>query len=208
MNSVRVYLLRHGQVDFPEGLFYGQMDVPLSERGKRQSLLAARQVMRMGIDTVVSSDLSRCSYLADLIHRQGGPEPEFFPAMREVDFGRWAGLSWDDIERQWPGAMSERMNNLEDYRPPGGESLRDLLTRASTVFSECARGEHGNRVAFVAHGGVNRVLIADFLGMKLQDIFSLHQAHTCINCVEFFPDGNGVLRFLNLTSHLEQDNSC
>ncbi len=203
MNSVKVYLMRHGHVEFPKGLFYGQMNVPLSQKGKRQSLLAARRVLSLGIDSVVSSDLRRCTYLSELILREGGPGPYLSEAIREVNFGRWAGLSWDDIERDYPGAMETRMKNLATFRPPGGESLGDLLDRAKTEFKRCARGDYGKRVAFVAHGGVNRVLIADFLGMDLQNIFSLHQDHTCINCVEFFPDGNGVLRFLNMTTHLE-----
>ncbi len=204
MNPVKIYLLRHGHVDFPRGLFYGQMDVPLSEKGKRQSLLAARQVVRMGIDAVVSSDLGRCSYLSGLIQMEGGPEPLFSESIREINFGRWTGLSWDDIERDYPGAMTRRMEDLKTYRPPGGESLGDLLKRAKGLFKRCTRGDFGEHVAFVAHGGVNRVLIADFLGMSLQDIFSLQQDHACISCIEFFPDGNGVLRFLNMTAHLDQ----
>ncbi len=204
VDSVRIYLLRHGRVDFPKGLFYGQMDIPLSAEGRRQSLLAARQIVRSGVDFVISSDLRRCSYLAGLILKEGGPEPEFSSALREVDFGRWAGLSWEDIERQYPGAMARRMKDLANYRPPGGECLMDVLDRARMVFGRCARGAYGQKVAIVAHGGVNRVLISDFLGLKLQNIFSLQQDYTCINCIEFFPDGNGVLRFLNATHHLQE----
>ncbi len=204
MDSVKIYLVRHGQVDFPKGVFYGQMDVPLSDLGKRQSLLAARYIVRLAPDFVMASDLQRCMYLAGLIQDEGGPGPVFSKAMREVDFGKWAGLSWDDIERKYPGEMSRRMKDLENYRPPEGESLGDVLKRTGQVFSQCAEGAYGKRVAIIAHGGVNRVLIANFLGMRLQNIFNLHQDYTCINCIEFFPDGNGVLRFLNMTNHLDE----
>ena len=204
IEPVRILLLRHGQVDFPKGLFYGQMDVPLSRTGKRQSLLAARQVVKEQVDFVISSDLERCSFLAGLIQEQGGPGPVFSKALREVNFGRWTGLSWDEIERDYPGAMAKRMADLESFRPPDGESLRDVLNRAGKVFLECIHGTYGKRVAIVAHGGVNRVLIADFLGIGLQKIFCLHQDYTCINCLEFYPDGNGILRYLNMTYHLEE----
>jgi len=203
VDSVKIYLLRHGEVDFPKGLFYGQMDIPLSEKGKRQSLLAARQIAKSQVDFIISSDLKRCSFLAGLIQKEGGPPPELSRALREVDFGRWAGLSWNDIERQYPGEIAKRMKDLVNYRPPGGECLRDVLDRTRKVFCRCARGAYGEKVAIVAHGGVNRVLIADFLELKLQNIFSLHQDYTCINCIEFFPEGNGILRFLNMTHHLQ-----
>ena len=202
MDSVKIFLLRHGEVDFPRGIFYGQMDIPLSEKGRQQSLLAAGQAVRFGIDSVISSDLERCAFLSQLIRDQGGPEPIYSREIREVDFGQWAGLGWDDIEREYPGEMSRRMTDLENYRPPGGECLGDVLARAAKVFEDCARGTYGRAVAMVAHGGVNRVLIANFLGMKLQNIFNLHQDYTCINCIEIFSDGIGVLRFLNMTSHL------
>ncbi len=205
MDSVRIYLLRHGQVDFPKGIFYGQMDVPLSDTGKRQSLLTARYIVQMDLDFVITSDLERCATLACLIQDEGGPGPVFSKALREVDFGQWAGLSWDEIEKVHPGAMSQRMEDLENYRPPGGECLADVLKRAGVVFERCAQGTYGKNIAIVAHGGVNRVIIADFLGMRLQNIFNLHQDYNCINCIEIFPDGNGTLRFLNMTSHLDTD---
>lgn len=204
MKPVTVYLLRHGQVDFPPGIYYGQMDVPLSEEGKRQSLLAARRMAMSGLDAVLCSDLERCTFMASLIQQEGGPGPESMSALREVNFGRWAGLSWDEIDKQYPGEMTRRMNDLEHYRPPGGESLSDLLLRVKKVFSRCISGDYGGKVAIVAHGGVNRVLLADFLEISLQKIFCLHQDHACINCVEYYPDGNGVLKFMNVTCHLEE----
>ncbi len=41
---MRLYLVRHGQVE-AKGMFYGHMDVPLSENGRDQAFRAAGQLV-------------------------------------------------------------------------------------------------------------------------------------------------------------------
>jgi broad specificity phosphatase PhoE len=52
-------------------------------------------------------------------------------------------------------------------------------------------------VAIVSHGGVNRVLIAKATGLPLKNIFSFEQDFTCVNVLDFYPDGPVILRLLN-----------
>jgi len=202
-DRVEVFFVRHGQVDFPSGVFYGQMDIPLSETGKRQSILCARRLDTLDLDAVVTSDLSRCRYIAR--HITTVPKERIFEEerLREIDFGKWQGKSWEEIDESWPGEMERRMSNLSTYRPPGGESLSDLWNRSRQVFEGCLEGNYGKRVAIIAHGGINRVFMCKLLGMDLQNLFSLHQDYACLNRVDSYPDGVKVLRFANCTCHLE-----
>ncbi len=204
VEGVQVFLIRHGEVDFPQGVFYGQKDIPLSGRGKKQSKLVARRLSEARIDSIISSDLSRCTYLAECI-RDFQKECEVFlsESLREINFGKWQGLSWDEIEEEYPGKMKERMNNLSSFRPPGGESLSDLLERAYPILKDVFSGRYGKRVAIACHGGVNRVLISKILGMDLQKIFSLQQDYSCVNEIFSFSNGPKVIKRLNCTCHLE-----
>ncbi len=202
MDRVVLFLVRHGEVDFPEGVFYGQMDIPLSDRGREQSRLVARRLDGLGLDSVITSDLSRCRYIVQSMESLSQERILTEPALREINFGLWQGLSWKEIEEAWPGRMEQRMKHLSSYRPPDGESLTDLWNRSRCVFSECLEGMYGKRVAIIAHGGINRVFICKLLGMELQNLFRLHQDHACINRVDSYPDSVRVLRFLNCTCHL------
>ena len=199
---VELYLLRHGEVDFPQGVFYGQMDIALSERGKAQSIRSAQRLDELELDSIVTSDLSRCLYITKNVKNVSPDKIHVEPAIREINFGRWQGLSWDEIERQWPGQMKRRMESLASYRPPEGESLSDLWHRSKDVFSRCLNGDYGSRVAVVAHGGINRVFMCKLLGMNLQNLFCLHQDYACFNRVDSYDDGLNVLRFVNCTCHL------
>ncbi len=203
MDRIEVFFLRHGEVDSPQGVFYGQMDVPLSQRGREQSLKSAERLSRLKLDRILSSDLSRCIHTVKNV--KGFPDNRIIiePALREIYFGRWQGLSWDEIEGKWPGEMQRRMNELATYRPPGGESLSDLWNRSKDVLLRCLDGHYGKRVAIVAHGGINRVFMCMLLGIDLQNLFSFQQDYACFNRVDSYSDGLRVLRFVNCTCHLE-----
>ncbi len=197
-SPVTVYLIRHGEVDVRAGVLYGQMDVPLSERGREQSIRAARKVLELGVDGVVSSDLSRAGHMARQIERLGGPRPVFTERLREVDFGRWTGLSREQIEASWPGAMEARYADLVHYRPPGGENLMDMLERGWQVMEEIRSGLYGRRVAVTAHGGIIRVLTCRAIGLGLDKLFNIELDYACMNRLDIWEDGIFVLKFANL----------
>ena len=194
----RIYLMRHGEVINPRRAYYGQDDVPLSEQGKRQSIQAAQGLAEAGISVIISSDLSRCRFLADALSEVTGVEARLTAELREVNFGKWTGLTWDEIEEQYPGAFKQRMKDLEGFRPPGGENLSDLQNRITARIRREVSQNPLDTIAVVAHGGANRVFLATMLGMPLSRIFSLDQGHACTNIIDIFADGAAVVRAINL----------
>lgn len=194
----RIFLIRHGEVESPGGVFYGQQDVPLSRQGREQTRLAARNLSGVAIRAVIASDLSRCRALAREISSIHTVEPIITPELREVDFGEWTGLTWQEIERGYPGEFTRRMANLATYRPPGGESLEDVRERVMPVIIKLAQDYTGDAVAVAAHGGINRVILSSLLEMPLQNMFSIDQGFCCTNIIDIFSDGPVVLRALNI----------
>jgi len=57
-------------------------------------------------------------------------------------------------------------------------------------------------IIVVAHGGVNRVILAELLGMPLENIFRIEQDYACVNIIDFH-DGYPVVKGFNIV----QDNS-
>ncbi len=197
-NFTRLFLVRHGAVESPGGVFYGQLDVQLSRKGMEQTRLAARNLSGASISAVISSDLSRCQALAREIGSMHGLEPVIAPELREVDFGEWTGLTWQEIERVYPGEFRRRMANLATYRPPGGESISDVRKRVMPLIGRLPRDYPGGAVAVAAHGGINRVVLAALLKMPMDNIFSIDQGFCCTNIIDIFSDGPVVLRALNI----------
>jgi alpha-ribazole phosphatase len=199
----RIILLRHGEVENPGSVFYSQQDVSLSDSGRKQSLALADRLKSIPFSMVFSSDLSRCLFLAEAIAEKRGLAVEARSELKEVDFGRWSGLSWEAVEARYPGALSERMEKPESYRPPLGENLAEVALRVWRVIDEVLKKCKEETVAIVSHGGVNRVLIARAIGLSLNNIFTLEQDFACVNVLDFYPDGPVTLRLLNWSADKE-----
>jgi broad specificity phosphatase PhoE len=155
--TTRILLVRHGESEWnASGRWQGWADSPLSDLGRRQAFEAAAAVG--SVDAIVASDLERATQTALIISEAIGTGPVLTePGLRERDVGEWTGLTRDEIEARWPGALDEwRRGQL--LAPPGGERNEDILARFEgalrRIGSECDGGE----VLAVSHGGVMRLL--------------------------------------------------
>jgi alpha-ribazole phosphatase/probable phosphoglycerate mutase len=108
----------------------------------------------------------------------------------------WEGLNADAVEERFPGAFDAWREQGADYRIPGGERVRDLAERVIPVLREIVCSHAGQAVALVTHGGVNRVILADALGIGFDRLYSIEQDYGCMNIVDYFPD-YAVVKLIN-----------
>ena len=145
-------LVRHGESEWIiKGLFQGQGDSPLTERGRRQALLTARRIARRGRRpvmplpsgpplAVIHSPLARTTETATLIARaingaRGGdtvaspvpvvPDPGFL----EIGQGEWEGLPGAEIVERWGNLLEVWRHDPLAAWAPGGESLHEVDAR-------------------------------------------------------------------------------
>jgi broad specificity phosphatase PhoE len=149
-----VYLVRHGQTLWNrEQRFQGQLDVPLSDVGKRQATaLAAWLRQHAPFGAIYTSDLARAAQTAAAIGRQVGLTPVPVPALREIQCGDWSGLSVADIEQRYPSHLRAWRDAAHRFTLPGGESVRDVQRRVVSFFLEAVRCHRGDSIIIVAHG--------------------------------------------------------
>jgi broad specificity phosphatase PhoE len=192
-----IYLLRHGEVAGAETRrLIGHLDVPLSARGERQCAAQAERLRAVSLAAVFTSDLSRACRSAEIIAAPHGLTPSVVPALREMDMGRWDGLTAAEVGERDPAAFAGWMARIGEFAFPGGESLGDLLGRAWPALEEIAAAFAGRSVAIVAHGGTNRALLCRMLGVSLGRILSFGQDYAALTIVER-DGGRWCLRRLN-----------
>jgi alpha-ribazole phosphatase len=171
-----IYLLRHGEVMLAETRrFIGHLDVPLSERGERQSEAQARRLAGAKLAAVFASDLARARRTAELVGAPHGRRPILLPALREMAMGRWDGLTAEEIRRREPDAFADWMARIAEFPFPDGESVADLQGRVWPAFEAIVTAHAGETVAVVGHGGTNRALLCTALGLPLRLILALGQ---------------------------------
>lgn len=197
LNPTRLYLARHGQVaDGHTHRYHGHNDIHLSPQGVRQLEELAAQLQPVPLTAVYASDLTRAFQGAEILCRGRGLEPQAVPEFREVHFGLWEGLSFEEIASHYPRELQGRLQDLTNYRIPGGESLMDVQRRALPRLQEILRHHHGQAVALVAHAGINRVILSEALGLPLDHLFRIDQNYGCLNIIDYFPD-IPVVRLIN-----------
>jgi probable phosphoglycerate mutase len=192
-----LYLLRHGQIDWPQSdCFIGHTDAPLSDAG-REGVLAWRDHFRApAFDAVWSSDLRRAVQSAELLSPGRESEIRVISGLRELNLGEWEGRPRDQVRATCPDLWKARGDDLAEFRPPGGESFSDLQKRVVA----CIRGicaESPGTVMVAAHAGVIRVLICAVLGMPLSNLFRIQIDYASLTVVDFGPSTT-VVRAINM----------
>ena len=194
----RIYLIRHGEVagaGVPR--YNGHSDVALSERGEEQYHLLRERFADARITACYTSDLSRCRRGGEILGQHLGVEPIADPALRELNIGIWEGMTWAEIQESWPDEWQERLADIVNYRVTDGENLLDLEARIMPAIERIIERHRGEDVLVVAHGGANRVILLNAIGAPLSALFNIEQNFCCLNIIDYFQDGNRVVRLLN-----------
>ena len=135
---------------------------------------------------------------AELIAESHGLKPIILPELRERNFGIWEGMSFDEIKEKWPDAFNSWSSNPLKFSPMGGESTIELRDRAVKAFNNIVEQHNGHNIAIVSHGGINRIMLCELLGMPLENIFRVEQDYACVNIVEMW-DEYPVVKKINYT---------
>jgi probable phosphoglycerate mutase len=157
-----LWLIRHAESAWNAmGLWQGQADPGLSARGVAQAERLAGWLAEQGIEAIATSDLRRARETARIVAEGLGLEPSHDARLRERDLGAWSGLTTPQIAGRWPEELARLRARDVDFRPGGGESIRQVKFRAAAFFRELALRPGPARWAIVTHGGLIRALRPD-----------------------------------------------
>ncbi len=140
-------LVRHTRPAVPEGVCYGVTDLDVAPTFDREAASVIASLP--AVERLVTSPLRRCMRLAERIAAARGLTPVVDGRLREMDFGRWEGLPWEDIDRAELDAWAA---DLLHARPHGGESVRMVSERVAAALADCRR--EGVPHAVITHAGV------------------------------------------------------
>ncbi|MBW3553467.1 MAG: histidine phosphatase family protein [Gemmatimonadetes bacterium] len=188
----RLLLVRHAAADHVGRTLAGRTaGLHLNEAGIAQARRLAEVLARTPLAAVYTSPLERCRETAGVVAGRQGIEPRISEAFHEVDFGGWTGLSMRELEgradwREWNEARSAA-------RPPGGESMAEVVERALGGVADAAARHQRERVAVISHCDVIRPLLAHYLGFSIDRFFRLEIDPASVSAVEVHAWGARVL---------------
>lgn len=171
----RLIFLRHGETDWnAQGRLQGRHDIPLNEKGLAQSEEAGRRVAKIigqnpdawAAHDFVASPLTRTRRTMELARGAMGLDPFAYrldPALVEITFGRWEGLTWPEVQARDPDRARQREADKWGMQPPEGESYAMAAERLRPWLASIER----DTIA-VAHGGVARCLLHMLCGVATE----------------------------------------
>jgi broad specificity phosphatase PhoE len=190
--------MRHGEVvNGGEKRYNGHIDVDITENGGQQMHRLAGLLPGKSIKVIFSSDLIRSVKGAQIIAARIGTSHTPLRELRERSVGAWEGLTAEEIKQRYPEEYRAWRADLLNYRPPDGECLNDVRERVLPVFKRLVASHPDQEIGMLLHGGVNRVILADALGMDMLNLFRIDQAFGALNIIEYHDDGLAVVRLMN-----------
>jgi broad specificity phosphatase PhoE len=188
-----LYFVRHGETDFNIAhRLQGRYETMLNARGRAQATycagvlvdLFAREQRKPADYAYASSPLKRARETMEIMRAALGLEAAAYAVddrLQEISYGDWEGSTLPEISARDPQLLATREQDKWGFRPPGGESYRDVAARVAAWYATVTRD-----TVIAAHGGVARALMANF-GILPQEEASY--AETRHGAVYVFADG-------------------
>ena len=170
----------------------------LSPRGHEQAAALAKYLHRKPLGAIYASPMKRVQQTLAPLLANGAPKPIILPDLREVDFGDWTGLTWDEIQTKFgisPFAWLEQLECDGIANAECGETLRD---RVEPCLRQILASHSGPQVAVFCHGGIIRVLLGILLRWPLSRMGAFEIEYASLTQVLVFPQ-KAELQLLNFT---------
>ncbi|MET7638709.1 bifunctional RNase H/acid phosphatase [Streptomyces sp. NPDC005438] len=201
--ATTLVMLRHGETALtPQKRFSGSGgdDPELSPVGREQvESVAAALAKRGTVQAVVSSPLRRCRQTADLVADRLGLSVRVEDGLRELDFGEWEGLTFEEVGRRYPADLAAWLTS-EKAAPTGGESFAEAARRVARSRDRVLARYAGRTVLLVSHVTPIKLLTQQALGAPVNALFHMELAPASLSVVAHHADGNASLRLFNDTS--------
>jgi len=193
--ACRLLLVRHATAG-GKGRLLGHRDVALTARGRRELPALWMKCSRFPVRAVYSSDLRRARETAEFIARNFGLDVDVRPQLREMHFGQWEGLSWNQIARRFPRLASLWLERFPRQPIPGAEPLPEFRKRIAAELRQIVAANRGKCALVVTHAGVIRSMLRQALGFPARNLSRLAQDSCALNVIDFFGDGV-IVRCIN-----------
>lgn len=197
---MELILVRHGLAEGQVGKAIGHTDLVLSESGA-DAIRRLAGTAPTAPSQIISSDLARARESAALLAAPWALTPTVDARLREMDFGRWDGRTWAEIEAEDAPAMMAWMGEWWNVSVPGGEGFGDVRRRVRAWHDDLLAEGRTGPVWVVTHAGVIRALLVELLQWPAERAYALACDHAHVTVLRHGGDGVS-LRCLNSPSFL------
>lgn len=154
---MKIYCLRHGLTELnKKKKVNGQIDEPLAPEGIEQAKTTITLIPK-SVKHIYTSSLQRARQTAEIVNSKLNRPISSVDEFAEIHMGTLAGYSWEEMESGLELKKKHRTVQF-DYRPFGGESVRDVKKRVIAFLKKIKNKHKDNEALIITHGGIIRLL--------------------------------------------------
>lgn len=167
---INLYMVRHGETQLNEKkVYYGWTDVPLNSNGVKQCEDLRDKLCDVKFDVVISSSLERALCSAEIISGVNREAIIKYDDLRELNFGKWEQLHYNDIEKKYKVEWQAWTKDWENFCIPGGESFSNLYKRVKVCLEDILKSYRDKTILLVSHEGTLKIITTLLLNMNSED---------------------------------------
>jgi broad specificity phosphatase PhoE len=196
MRGIALFM-RHGETAWNrEGRVMGRNPIELNEHGRAQVQAAIPFARLIAPELIFTSPLIRARQSAEIIAAGlGGMEIIEDAQLSEVQYGRWEGMTFDDLRND---ADYTRCSADPIATPtPGGETIDQVQSRGIEAVHRAIAASPGRRILFVSHGDIIRTVLCKLMGLELNHFRRIRIDNATFSGVQLIGDFSEI-KFLNL----------
>ena len=204
----KIYLIRHCEAEGNRAkIFQGSTNCDISERGAKQLEFLSKRFAGIHIDKAFSSPLIRAYKTAEAAVGDKRLDITLLSGFTEMHAGVIEGRPFEESFRKYPDLKQAWNNDIQNFAPPEGESMREVYARAKKAFAELINDpENQDKTLLVAsHGAVLKTLLCHLI---YDDVERLSEVpwldNTAVSLVTVDEEG-ARLEYLGNTDHLPED---
>lgn len=194
---LKFILVRHGETESNKrGAYVGWTDVGLNEIGIKQANIVKEKLKNEEVSQIYCSPLKRAVKTAEIISENYGKEIIIEDGLKEINFGLWDNLVYNEIREKYPLRHREWLKGGHNFVFPEGESAKEAFERHKNFIHKLTSELDEGTILLITHGGFIRNAIAFLLGMEPEDAWHFSVDNGSITKIEN-SKGYGVLCMLN-----------
>ncbi|MBM3880107.1 MAG: histidine phosphatase family protein [Verrucomicrobia bacterium] len=197
--TTKLVLIRHAEVEERyHRVFGGRLEMDLSPLGQNQAAQLAHRLRECHFAALYVSPQQRARQTAAPIVSDNGTSPVVLEELREVDFGEWTGLRWEQVQAQFDISPFDWLSALDRGSIRGAEPAADFRRRTAAGLARILAAHPSQTVAVVAHGGVIRGVLAELLRLPLPSTAAFRIDYASITVLACHPSRTEI-QLLNHT---------
>jgi broad specificity phosphatase PhoE len=196
-------MVRHGDTEFNSShKFMGHSDIELSPDGKRQIERLHGYLADEKINAIYGSDLLRTMTAASILNDGRGLEITPCPELREMNYGVCEGLTFGEINQNYPVVAEQCINFTISLEFPDGETFIDFSKRTISFLDRLKAHKPSDTILVVSHNGPLKTLVCHFLGIDQEHWWQIRIDVASLSIMDISARG-AMLSRLNDTSYLK-----